>query len=677
MNARLSLSILSRFTLACGLVLFLCTAHPLAAQSQDPQPAQTPSAPSTPGEGFKFGLYEGHSDIEVGYRWVSDIGGNSDMYRSMINLGEGPKLLRSNISLRSKSGTGLFDTLDMSMNSWGGDPYNTFHLSLGRTDVYDFRADYRNYSYYNFIPTYANPLLTRGNLFGQHSLDTSYRSTDLELKLFPNSKVRPYVAYSRSSSFGPGFTTYRVDGNEFLLNSNWQYASDEYRGGVELSLPRLVLTLEQGYQLLRNDSGVTNSSNKTGNTPVPFLGQTITVNSLNRGYHDRTSLPITKVLAKFTPLNELKITGRYIYSMTDLESTMGEAAQGNFISLDNRIIYQAALDAFNGKTKRPNHNGSFQVEFTPLSRLTISNEVETRNFHISGSALLASVFYNVTPLSGPPTSNSVAVSNLLNSSIAYDQTRVQTEVEVDLGAGFAARAGHRYTSFDTALSDTQNGITDLRSASAAQQSGLAGIVFRRGRWVHLAFSYEKNSTDHAITRTDLLDYDQFKFDWRLNLSKKFSASGRLAFLRNTNPQSDIDFHSHNRNYTVALSYNPNQRFSLSLDFSRSNIYSDIAIIIPQALSLDRSIFDERGDAVGSSLGIAIYRGSRIDFGYRAIFNVGNFPLNYHQPFAAISIPLHNHIAFKTYWQYFGYNEKSSSLQDYRSHLVTYSLAFSY
>ena len=227
MNARFSLSILSRFTLACGLTLFLSFARPLAAQSQDPQQPKPAAAPSTPGEGFKFGLYEGHSDIEVGYRWVSDIAGNSDMYRSMVNLGEGPKLLRSNISLRSKIGTGLFDSLDMSMNSWGGDPYNTFHLSLGRTDLYDFRADYRNYSYYNFIPTYANPLLTKGKFFGQHSLDTSYRSTDLELKLFPNSKVRPYVAYSRSSSFGPGFTTYRVDGNEFLLNSNWQYASDE------------------------------------------------------------------------------------------------------------------------------------------------------------------------------------------------------------------------------------------------------------------------------------------------------------------------------------------------------------------------------------------------------------------------------------------------------------------
>jgi len=668
MIARPLMSILSRlaFAFTAALILLLAAVPLLPAQDSQDQSS----------DGFSLGSYKGHANIEVGYRWVSDTSGNYNLYRSMINLGEGPKLLNSDISLRSEPGTGMFDRLDLSMNSWGGDPYNTMHLSIGRTDLYQFRADYRNLKYFNFIPTYSNPLLVNGSLLGQHSLDVSYRSTDLELKLFPNSKVRPYVAYSRSSSFGPGFTTSSFPGNEFLLNTNWQYASDEYRGGLELSLPRLVLTLEQGYQLLRNDSSVVNSDDSSGNRPPPFLGENITLDSLNRGYHDRTTLPVTRVLAKFVPLDQLHITGKYIYSMTDVDSSLTESTQGNFISLENRLIYMSALDFVGGKAKSPNHNGSFLVEFFPFSRLSISQAFDTRNYHVSGSALLATLYSGASPLSGVLNSSDVLAAQLLDSYLDFDRFRVLTEVQADLGRGFAVRAGHRYSSLDTTLRDTQFSELVSRSASVTQQTGIAGIVFRNGRWLHLAFDYEKNSTDHALTRTSLLSYDQLKFDWRFSISNKLSAAGRVAVLRNSNPQSDIDFSSHNRNYTVGINYTPTERFSLNLDYSRTNIYSDIAIIIPQTLSVDRSLFDERGHGIGGSLGVAFYRNARIDFGYRGILNTGSFPLNYHQPFASISIPLHKTLAFKTYWQYFGYNEKGLSLQDHKTHLVTFSLAYS-
>ena len=31
--------------------------------------------------------------VDVGYRWISGVGGNFDVYRSVVNLAEGPKLL--------------------------------------------------------------------------------------------------------------------------------------------------------------------------------------------------------------------------------------------------------------------------------------------------------------------------------------------------------------------------------------------------------------------------------------------------------------------------------------------------------------------------------------------------------------------------------------------------------
>jgi hypothetical protein len=686
-NARISQSARCRLALACvlGLAILLTAglAAPLAAQESKKEEAKAGTtagaAGQPPSEGFKWGLYEGHSDLEIGYRWVSDIAGNQDMYRSMVNLGEGPKLLRSNLSLRSNYGSGLlFDRLDLSVNNWGGDPYNTFRLNFGRGDLYEFRADYRNLNYYNFIPTLDNPLASKGTLFGQHSLNVTYRTTDLELKLFPHSKVRPYVAYSRASGFGPGFTTFAVTGNEFLLDTRWQYAANDYRGGVEISLPKLTLTVEQGYRRLRNDTGVTDAGNPSGNTNRPYIGETVNLESLNRGYHDRTGIPVSKVLAKYTPFEKLKITGRYIYSMADLESSLGEVRTGNLITLEERLVYGAALDSFNAQAKKPDHNGAFLIEFSPFSRLTLLDQFDTRSLHVSGSTLMSSTYFHSRPLSGePPPSYDSNISHLLDNWLTYDQVRNQFEAELDLGGGFSARGGHRYTYSEASLANLVDGKEDPATADLTQHTGIVGLNYRPGRWMHLGLDYETNYSKGLLTRTDLLNYDQLKFDWHVNPWKTLGFSGRIALLQNTNPKSDIDFKSHNRNYSVAVNYEPNERFSLNLDYERSNLLSDIAILLPQTLKLDRSYFDERGSSVGGSMGVGIYRGWRTDFGYRAILNAGSFPLSYYQPFAIMSVPLPSHLAFKTYWQYFGYNEKGTSLQDYRGHMVTFSLAYSY
>jgi len=156
-----------------------------------------------------------------------------------------------------------------------------------------------------------------------------------------------------------------------------------------------------------------------------------------------------------------------------------------------------------------------------------------------------------------------------------------------------------------------------------------------------------------------------------------SANGTVSLLKHENPLYDIDLRGHNRNYSFAVNYEPSERLRVNLDYSRSNIFSDMAILLPQTFTTDRSVYDERLHGVGGSIGIGVYRGARFDFGYRGIFSAGDFPLNYHQPYVSLQVPLHRHLAVRTHWQYYGYNEKAMSLQDYRSHLVTLSLALNY
>jgi hypothetical protein len=685
MNVRLSYSARSRLALACiaalAVLVLAGIVNPLAAQEpekKDDTQTQAAAAPQPPSEGFKFGVYEGHSEIEVGYRAVDRISGSEDVYRSMINLGEGPKLLRSSLSLRSKYGTGgLFDRLDLSLNNWGGDPYNTFHLNLGKSDKYELRVDYRNLNYYNFLPTYANPLLAQGNLQGQHGLDVTYRSTDIQFKLFPTSRFRPYVAYSRASGFGPGYTTTSTETNEFPLRTNWHYASDDYRGGIEMSFSRLSLVFEQGYRRLKNDTGVSDVQDPAGNYTRPYLGQVVTMSSLDRGYHDRTTLPVTRVVAKYSPFNWLNLTGRYIYSTADTESALGEVRSGNLITLEDRLSYRAAIDAFNTKASKPSHNAALTAEFSPLSNLTILDQFDRRSYHVSGSAVLDTAYLNASPLSGQtPSGPDTNVSRLLDSYLSFDQTRNQIEAELAIGRGFSLRGGHRYTSTRVTLSNGENGDTASSEADVAQQTGIFGLWYRPTRRMHFGVDYEVNSSDGALTRTDLLNYHQVNFDWQFDPLKNLSLSGRVGLLKNRNDQPDIDLDSHNRNYSFALNYDFNQRINFTLDYQHSNILSNLAILLPQTLKEDRSIYDERGSAAGGTLGIDFYKGLRADIGLRAILNAGDFPLKYYQPFASITVPLRNGLAVRTMWQDFAYNESNSTLQDFRTQLYTFSLIYS-
>ena len=68
--------------------------------------------------------------------------------------------------------------------------------------------------------------------------------------------------------------------------------------------------------------------------------------------------------------------------------------------------------------------------------------------------------------------------------------------------------------------------------------------------------------------------------------------------------------------------------------------------------------------------MAVVRDVRVNMGYRVLSTSGNRPLNYHQPYAGLVVPLNRRIAWTTEWRYYGYNERGASLQDFHNHLIT-------
>jgi hypothetical protein len=696
MNVLLRKPICSRCSIiglaALVLVLLAGTIHALPAQSnpegtvsaapagapadktskeEKPQAQAAASKPAASGEGFKLGAYDGRTDFEVGYRWSSKIDGNQEMYRSQVNQFQGARLFNAALSLRSTPGTGWFDKLDLSANNVG-DPYSSVRFNMSRMDAYQIQFSYRDLKYYNYISSFANPLLSAGNPFPQHNLDVNYKIINFELRLRPNSKITPYFGYARNSGIGPGYTTMGTAGNEFLLHTQWDYSSDEYRAGVQFNLSMLNLTVEQGYRRMKNRTTLIDAGQPTGNRSFPLFGQNVTLDSLDRSYNGFTGLPTTKVLAKFTPFKNLRMTGQYIYSMGKLDSNMSELSTGHFVSFEELLAYGAELDSWNGRAKKPNHNGSILFEYSPFSRLMLTDRIDTLAYHVSGAALLSTSYLDANSLLGPGPTSDVTVTSLLNAELVYNQVRNQAEGEFDLGHGISMRAGHRYTFTDISNNDSE----DAQTSEMSQNTAIFGLVFRPTRMVRLGVDYENTQSNQALTRTDLFDYDDFNFDMRIGSWKGFTVNSRVGIRRNSNDASDITFRSRNWNFIGGLSWEPNERISLNADFSRTDLLSTIPYLIPQNFRKDISLFDERVSGFGGGMSIGIYRGSKVELGYRGIISRGSNPLEFHQPYMSVLIPMGHGMAFKPAWQYYGYSEKLFPMENYKAHLMTFSLVYS-
>ena len=212
--------------------LLLLMALPLAAQA--PQEKAPPAEP----EPWLSGT------LDVGYRWVGKVGGDFNTYRSVVNLGEGPKLFGADLTLEGPSRR-LFDRIDVRGHSWGGDPYNTARIDARKQGFYEFSFDYRNIAYFNFLPSFADPTRERGFFLNQRAFDTFRRSRDFRLDLFPGRRITPYFAYQRNIGEGSGITNLVLDGNEYPIRTRLYDRADDYRGGFRFEFPRFHLTLEQ------------------------------------------------------------------------------------------------------------------------------------------------------------------------------------------------------------------------------------------------------------------------------------------------------------------------------------------------------------------------------------------------------------------------------------------------
>jgi len=640
-------------------------AKPAEAKPQEAKPAETsePAASPVPSTEAWF-----TGTLDLGYRWRSDVGGSFDTYRSIVNLGSGPKLLGTEFTITDPKRR-AFDRMDVRAYGWGDEPSSTFHLNARKSKRYDFSGDYRDLAYFNFLPSFADPLLSRGIVLNQQSFDLRRRVGSFQLDLFPGGRLVPYLAYDRNSEAGTGAATFVSDGNEYGVPTRIRDLTNLYRGGLRVELRRLHGTIEQGGTTFKDDQSLyQNGGRNPGDVSAPVFGQTLTLTNLLAAYGVRGTSTFTRGLLTASATSWLDLYGQVLYSRPENSANYQQAAAGNLFLQNQLLFYTTQQFLLSAESRMPRTTGSAGVEVRPHRNFRILQSWMTDR--LDNSAVAASNQI----LAGAGFSQPSAAQ--ITSSLITNYNQVETNILWDVFPRLMLRGGYRYVWGDASeASLPPASVANASAGTLRRHVTIGGLTFRP--WQKLSFTGEaEGAPDHdTYFRTSLHEYQKARAQARYQASAGLRITADFTLLNNQNPARGVNYDYRMRQESLSFLWSPKggKLFDVQGSYSRSAIHSEITFLTPQDLQPQQSRFRENGHTATGLLTVNLPHAGpvapRITAGGSFVISSGSRATDYYQPSAKVWLPAGKNLDCFAEWRHYGYGETLYRYEAFRANLV--------
>jgi hypothetical protein len=659
------------------LTALLCLALPALAQDKPAaaQPAQPSTQQAAPQSAAQPAANPASStdqwltgSVDLGFRWVSGIGGSVPAYRSVVDLRQDFELFGLDFTVLDPRKR-WFDRLDARAYGWGGEPYNTAHVDAAKSGIYDFTFDYRNMAYFNALPSFANPFAPGG--FDQQSFDTRQRTLGAELDLFPGKRVVPYLAFDRNSDYGHGVVTWANGAsNQYAVPALFRNSTNNYRGGVRFEYNRFHVTLEQGGTTFKNDDEAADNLLNFGDRTTPILGQQLFLNNFNQGYTIRGDAIYSRGLVTATPLSWLTLTGQFLYSQPHVDVAYTSSAAGNLILFSPLLFYTGQTDLATGAAKQPHVTSSVGAEIRRFRHLRIIENLLTDRFHDAGIGFL-STYYLGNPAAPPSPQTS---SEPGYQAVNYNQNQV--DAIYDLTGRITLRGGWRHVWGDATV--TASGLSPTGPFASGQLSrnvALAGATFRPWEKLRVNLDYEGASSDYVYFRTSLNDYQKARVRAQFQATPSLAFTANFRVLSNQNPAAGVRLDFLSRDNSLAVYWTPDngKRYSFVGEYDRATVRSDIIYLSLPFLNPAVSSYRDNAHIASATVNLAlpVYAGltPTVAIGGSLFISSGSRPTTYYQPLARLSIPLNKRVSWKTEWRWYGLGEAFYLYEGFRAHTL--------
>ena len=657
-------------------LLFLLGSFPLLAQ-QPAAPATTaatspvPAAPAAPSDApspvpSTEPALTGW--IDLGYRWGTGVGGSFDTYRSIINLGSGPKFLGTDFTLTDPKHR-WFDTIQVRADSWGDEPSSSVHVEAKKTGVYDFNADYRDFAYFNFLPSYADPLLGQGIVLDEQSFDTRRKIAALSLDIRPGHWWTPYFGWDHDSSSGAGASVFVSDSDEYAVPNTLRDSTDLYRGGVRFEKPHFHVTLEEGGTVFKSDQSLYQNPGSTnyGNFSSPIFGQTLDLTSLLAAYGIGGASAYSKAYLTANPTAWLDIYGQFLYSQPNSNVHYQQADTGNFYLQSQILFYSSEQNLTNAASEQPHTSGSLGAEIRPMKRMRIVESWTTDRLHDAGSA---------------ESTQSFLLASLLATTLVSNYSQEAIDVFYDATQKLTLRGGYRYVWGDALYAFLPAaGLVSSDREQLRQNIGIGSATYRPSQKISLTGEVEGASSSGVYFRTSLYNYQKVRAQVRYQPLPSLSVSAAFTLLNNQNPLAGTNYDYKSSQESLSLYWAPrgSKIFDIQGTYSLSDLKSNIGYLEPEDLSQQVSRYRDDAHTGTALIDLTWPHGKRftpkLAAGGSFFISSGSRPTSYYQPQAKLWVPLGTHLSWFSEWRYYGYGEAFDLYEGFRTHLVTTGVRF--
>ena len=560
-----------RLALAGLLALSLSLSLPLKAQDNPEVPA------------MNFGGFSNQGSAEVGYRFT-EVKGYAPMYKELVNLQSGPRLLDLNLFGEAREGVNPFaDSYSLSLSGLGGDPFPTAQFSVSKKKLFDLRVNWRQ-AYFNSnqndnvilpITTVAAGLST--GLTSNHDWETVRKFGSVDLTLHATNNLRFNFNYYHTTDDGPTFTTASPDflgspsywgsyarANPFYLYAPVSDDTNRFTGGLDYTFHTWTVHYSAGYQTFNANTNLNNVSSPELSINPTTSSTLEPLSSYTSSQYRRMTTPISELSFVGKPLKHLEWRGSYLFYRYQGPVNFDQSYNG--IAPDSTGVQTpySVSQSVRATVAEPDHLISQGFTYDVNGWWSISADYRYSHQTSTGIGTLSSLFNGSTPTTLQE--DIVWRNNLSDLDFTMDFTPIPTLV-------------------------IRPGIRLMKADVVSLSGGIANPALSletKTAWPEISVGYEPSkklsirgdlhSIDNGASYTAITPHTEVGG----HAAVKFHPIEKLSIddeLRISNGKLlDTDYRNRIRSNALTLYYALNQRFSVFAGFTYESFFAQGDIV---------------------------------------------------------------------------------------------------
>ncbi len=451
-----------------------------------------------------------------GYRIV-DTSGAYSKYREDINLEKGARLFNFALTYQPQgNGAKIIDRLEINLQNFGGDPFETFNLQVNKIGRFSFEYNRKKAAYF-----YQDLHQAAGSLYDPHSFDFDRRSDSGLFRLILSRQLNLTLGYERFSRKGKSTPTLDINRVEFEMEKPLE--EDSKLGSLTLNFHTKPFSIVLEEKI--HDFETTNSLFLPGYADGgPFSPYPSSLNYfyLNQPYSFRSYTHSLRF--NLRPFSSLLFSGSAQLINLDMDLDYQERASG----LDY-LGWQFAYE-LEGKGK---YSQDWQLYDLNASYLLFNR-----------LALIANFRYQKLEQEG----EMVMEEERESVNFGYNTLGLETGIQILFSSRLDLTLGYRRE---------QRNLEELETATYEDKTthqGLFGhLRFEPSKIFRLSLDYQRANIEEPFTLISPTLANRFKLDSQLRL-KNFRLSGSYLIYRSESEVFEDKWESSRDQASLRVSY---------------------------------------------------------------------------------------------------------------------------